>query len=267
MGSDGATWLSLLAASIVHRPYVYTFLAVFLLLAGRDLGWLRMAGWLGWGFLVAFTAEYWSTRIGIPFGLYHYTGATAGREFFISNVPFFDPLSFPFLAYASYCLARWALRRSRGWQTVVLAGVLMTGLDVVIDPLAVRGDRWFLGRVFHYAEPGIYFGVPFSNFTGWALVGALIAGGYLWVLGRRAEPRSNPAGGIGLYYGVLCFNLATTGLIGEWTLLGAGILVHVAVILIVYRLRVLTATRTWMGAPRWGTAAPSPTTLTDKGGL
>jgi uncharacterized membrane protein len=150
---------------------------------------------------------------------------------------------------------------------VVLAGVLMTGLDVVIDPLAVRGDRWFLGRVFHYAEPGIYFGVPFSNFAGWALVGALIVAGYLWVLGRRGEPRSSPAGGIGLYYGVLCFNLATTGLIGEWTLLGAGILVHVAVILIVYRLRVLTATRTWMGAPWWGAAAPSPTTLTDKGGL
>jgi len=267
MGSDAATWLSLLAASTAQRPYVFTFLAAFLLLAGRDLGWLRMAGWLGWGFLVAFTAEYWSTRIGIPFGLYHYTGATAGREFFISNVPFFDPLSFPFLAYASYCLARWALRQTRGWPTVVLAGVLMTGLDVVIDPLAVRGDRWFLGHVFHYAEPGVYFGVPLSNFAGWALVGVLIVGGYLWGLGRRAEPRSSAVGGIGLYYGVLCFNLATTGMIGEWPLLGAGILVHVAVILIIYRLRVLTATRAWMGAPRHGAAAPSPTTLTDKGGL
>src|SRR5262249_23002880 len=74
--------LSLLAASIVQRPYVFTFLAVFLFLAGRDLGWLRMLGWLGWGFLVAFTAEYWSTRVGIPFGLYHYTGATAGRGIF-----------------------------------------------------------------------------------------------------------------------------------------------------------------------------------------
>src|SRR5262249_1089522 len=68
--------------------------------------------------------------------LYHYTGATAGRELFISNVPFFDPLSFPFLAYASYCLARWALRQSRGWQTVALAGVLMTGLDVFFPPPA-----------------------------------------------------------------------------------------------------------------------------------
>src|SRR5262252_7863686 len=172
-----------------------------------------------------------------------------------------------FLAYASYCLARWALRQSRGWPTVVLAGVLMTGLDVVIDPLAVRGDRWFLGHVFHYAEPGVYFGVPLSNFAGWALVGVLIVGGYLWGFGRRAEPRSSAKGGIGLYYGVLCFNLATTGMIGEWPLLGAGILVHVAAILLIYRLRVLRSTRAWKGAPRHGAAAPSPTTLTDKGRL
>jgi len=52
-----------------------------------------------------------------------------------------------------------------------VTGVLMMALDVVIDPLAVRGDRWFLGQVFTYAEPGIYFGVPCSNFAGWVIVG------------------------------------------------------------------------------------------------
>ena len=40
-----------------------------------------------------------------------------------------------------------------------LTGVLMMWLDLVIDPLAVRGDRWFLGRIFYYPEPGRYFGV------------------------------------------------------------------------------------------------------------
>ena len=33
-------------------------------------------------------------------------------------------------------------------------------LDLVIDPLAVRGDRWFLGRIFYYPDGGAYFGVP-----------------------------------------------------------------------------------------------------------
>ena len=54
----------------------------------------------------ALVAELVSTRVGIPFGLYHYTGDTRAEELFLGNVPFFSPLSFPFLAYASYCLAR-----------------------------------------------------------------------------------------------------------------------------------------------------------------
>jgi uncharacterized membrane protein len=266
MDAPAATWLSLLAATIAQRPYVFIFLAVFLLLAGRDLGWRRAVGWLAWGFTVAFSAEYASTRIGIPFGLYHYTGATAGREIFLSNVPFFDPLSFPFLAYASFCLARWVLGKSDGWAPAVLAGVLMMLLDVVIDPLAVRGERWFLGRVFSYAEPGVYFGVPLSNFVGWALVGSAIVGGYLWVASRRVGPVGSPSGGIGLYYGVLAFILAMTGRIGEWGLLGVGILVHVAVILILYRLRASSTARVWT-ALHSGVPGPAATTATDEGGF
>src|SRR5262249_57289935 len=122
--------------------------------------------------------ELRSDGIVIPFAIDCYAVATAVRELFISNVPFLDRLSFPFLAYASYCLARWALRQTRGWPTVVLAGVLMTGLDVVIDPLAVRGDRWFLGHVFHYAEPGVYFGFPLSHFPASAPLALLLLAPY-----------------------------------------------------------------------------------------
>ena len=245
MGSDAATWPSLLAATIALRPYVFIFLAAFLVLAGRDLGWRRGAAWLAWGFAVALAAEYASTRYGIPFGLYHYTGATAGREVFISNVPFFDPLSFPFLAYASYCLARWAFGQARGWAPAALTGALMMLLDVVVDPLAVRGESWFLGRIFYYAEPGTYFGVPLSNFVGWFLVGCVIVGGYLWAVGRRPPAPGSPLGGVGLYYGVVLFNLGMTGWIGERALLAAGIIVHVAVFLLVYALKAILVTRGW----------------------
>jgi len=237
-------WPILLARTVLLRPYVFVFLAVFLVLAGRDLGWRRAFGWLGWGWAVAFAAEYASTRIGIPFGLYHYTGETAGRELFVSNVPFFDPLSFPFVAYASYCLARWALGQARGWAPA-LAGALMMLVDVVMDPLAVLGERWFLGRVFYYEEPGIYFGVPLSNFAGWFLVGWAIVGGYLRAVGRPLEALGSPLWGIGLYYGIALLNLSMTAWIGERALLGAGILVHVAVFLLVYVLKTNSVTRGW----------------------
>jgi len=245
MAHEVPGWPILLAGTVQLRPYVCVFLAVFLVQAGRDLGWRRAFGWLGWSWGVAFAAEYASTRIGIPFGLYHYTGETAGRELFISNVPFFTPLSFPFLAYASYCLARWALGQAHGWASAALAGALMMLVDVVVDPLAILGERWFLGRIFYYAEPGIYFGVPLSNFAGWFLVGWAIVGGYLWAVGRRPQALGSPLGGIGLYYGVVLLNLGITGWIGERTRLGAGILVHVGVFLLVYALKAISVTRGW----------------------
>ena len=183
---------------------------------------------------VAWIAEFASTRIGIPFGLYHYTGHTRGQELFIADVPFIDSLSFVFLAYAAFCLARAALagRAAPRWVMAVASGGLMMALDVVIDPLAVRGDRWFLGPMFAYATPGLYFGVPLSNFAGWVIVGAAGVGVYLAVIsddsGRRVWP------GVALYYAVLGFNLTMTVEIGELLLAVIGATIHLVVALSVW---------------------------------
>ena len=237
-----AVWsvVGLLGGTFAMRPYVIGFLAFFLAVGIRDLGRARTLGFLLWGFLVALVAELSSTRGGLPFGLYHYTGATAGAELFLGNVPFFSPLSFPFLAYASFCLARRAL--GPGWtgsrlgrlRLVALSAVLMTLLDVVIDPLAVRGERWFLGHLFAYPEGGIYFGVPLSNFVGWLLVGWATVGGYVWAAGA-ARPGS-PRPGIALYYLVLAVNLTMTLWIGELLIAAAGIVVQSVVFLLLYNL-------------------------------
>ena len=231
-----ADLLQLLLGTVLLRPYVFVFLAVHLLAATLDLGSRRAISFTLWAWAVAFAAEYSSTRTGIPFGLYHYTGWTRGQELYLANVPFMDSLSFTFLAYASFALARLVTGRSGGARVVCLSGLLMMLLDVVIDPLAVRGDRWFLGRIFYYPEDGFYFGVPLSNFLGWAVVGWVIVGGYSAFV--RPDPRpSGPRllGGAGLYYGVLGFNLAMTWWIGEPLLLGAGILLHAATTLLLWR--------------------------------
>ena len=109
----------------------------------------------------------------------------------------------------------------------------MTALDVVIDPLAVRGDRWFLGRIFYYPGGGVYFGVPLSNFAGWTLVGATGVGLYVAIAGGASAGRVWP--GVALYYVVLGFNLAVTAWIGEWGLLALGGLLH-AIIAVTIRL-------------------------------
>jgi putative membrane protein len=237
--------MSLLLGSLVLRPYVFLFLLAFLVAGVRDLGGRRTALFLAWVWPLAFVAEFASTRIGIPFGLYHYTGATRGQELFLADVPFFDSLSFTFLAYASFCVARAALppRCGRSPAAVaVLAGVVMMLLDVVIDPLAVRGDRWFLGRIFWYPDGGPYFGVPLSNFAGWLVVGVAGVGGYLRLAGDGALGRA-PGAGVGLYYGVLVFNLVLTAWIQEWLLLLTGTGIHLALglaLLVSRRLRAVT---------------------------
>lgn len=240
MANSISSVVTLLAGTFVLRPYVIGFLAFFLAAGIRDLGRARTLGFLLWGFLVALVAELSSTRVGVPFGLYHYSGETAGLELFLSNVPFFSPLSFPFLAYASFSLARqalgpgWAGTRAGRLRTVALSGVLMALLDVVIDPLAVRGGRWFLGHLFTYPEGGVYFGVPLSNFVGWLLVGWATVGGYVWA---TEDTRSgSPRLGITLYYLVLAVNLTVTLWIGEMLIAAAGIVVQVAVFLLLYNL-------------------------------
>jgi len=219
--------MDLLVGTVALRPYVFAFLGAFIAAGVLDFGWRRTLGFTACVWPVALAAELSSTRTGVPFGFYRYTGLTRGQELFIADVPFIDSLSFVFLAYAAYCLARAGLAQ-RGvprWVMAVAAGVLMMGLDIVIDPLAVRGDRWFLGPLFAYDQPGIYFGVPLSNFVGWTIVGAVGVGLFLVLgkdySGRRIWP------GVALYYAVLGFNLTMTIQNGELLLAVIGATIHV----------------------------------------
>jgi putative membrane protein len=260
--------MDLALGTLALRPYVFAFLASFLVIGVRDLGWRRTLAFGAWVWPVAWLAEFSSTRTGVPFGLYVYTGDTRGQELFIADVPFMDALSFPFLAYAAFCLARGALAgRASPAAVTGLGSVLMMLLDVVIDPVAVRGDRWFLGRIFYYPDGGVYFGVPLSNFAGWLAVGIVSIGGFVYGSGKALAPRAvvagaqprplgtghrrlgpgsrrslqpygaGPGGGIALYYAVLGFNLAVTAWIGEWVLLACGAGLHATVAALLWMVR------------------------------
>ena len=250
----------LLFKTILFRPYVFVFLAAFLFSAHRLLGWRRTWWFFGITWLTAFVCEYASTRTGIPFGWYHYTGSTVGQELYLSNVPFMDSLSFTFLLFASYCLALlflaparrtaaghgWALPRlgfdpaSRAaWPALGLTVFLFAFIDMVIDPVALRGDRWFLGKIYYYPDPGVHFGVPFENYVGWAVVGSLSLAAYI-PIERRLPPlpasqeQDGAVGillGCGLYLGVLLFNLGVTFWIGESLQGLTGLLMYAPVLL------------------------------------
>lgn len=251
MGLTVDSFFVLLAGTILLRPYVFAFLFLYLCAAVADMGWRRTLLFTSLAWIVAFTAESLSIRVGIPFGLYHYLPTTVDRELWIAGVPFMDSLSFVFLAYASWSLACLALlplsRDGEQWYLVslpahgrlggavlLLTVVLFVLIDIVIDPVAVRGDRWFLGQIFYYPEPGVYFGVPISNFVGWAVVGSTIMMLFALLEGRvTGEPPSwaarlplRPLYGPGLYYIVLAFILTVTWMIGEKTLFLVGLFIY-----------------------------------------
>ena len=253
--------LRLLAGTVVLRPYVFVFLAVYLVAAVTKLGWARTAAYtaVAWG--IAYAAELSSTRNGFPFGMYVYLDATRDQELWLSNVPFFDSLSFSFLCYLGYALAVFLyaplLRRPGDFQVAdtrairTSAPVLFTGafltmlLDLVIDPLTLQGERWFLGRLYYYPGGGIHFGVPLSNYGGWFLV-ALATIAVYQLLDRRSHwpslgIRHVRYGGLLeplLYLGILAFNLGLTFWIGERLLgvLGCMLVAPVAVLFLAHPL-------------------------------
>jgi putative membrane protein len=89
----------------------------------------------------------------------------------------------------------------------------------------------------------MHFGVPLANYVGWAVVG-LISLAIYFPLERRLPALSPPPSvtirlllGVGLYYGVLVFNLGVTFWIGESFMGMSGMLMHLPVIaLLVFRL-------------------------------
>jgi uncharacterized membrane protein len=249
--------LVLLFKTLLLRPYVFLFLAGSLYAASRLIGW-RRAGWMftiTW--LTAFLSEFSSTRIGIPFGMYFYTGSTRGQELYLSNVPVMDTLSFTFLLFASYCLALWFvlptesvaipawprvglsfdLPRRTSWPVIALTTLFFVFIDIVIDPVALQGSRWFLGQIYGYPEPGTYFGVPIANFIGWGVVGFIAVNGYVLVDRKLSPlPQADPLSvsravllGCALYYAVLIFNLAVTFWIGEQLLGMTGVLIYLPI--------------------------------------
>ncbi len=241
--------LQLAAGTISMRPYVFVFFAAYLLAAVPHLGWKRTSLFTLLGYLIAFLSEFSSINTGLPYGWYYYIDSSSAKELWVAGVPFFDSLSYVFLCYCSfgtalfilsplkktgarlYLLETFAIRRS--FSTLLLGSLLQVHLDIIIDPVALQGDRWFLGKIYGYRETGAHFGVPLSNYLGWWIVSAIM----VFVLQRIAVSgygKSTQASGICsfpgsallaalLYLSVIIFNLTIASYIGAQTIAISGL--------------------------------------------
>lgn len=262
-------FLNIAVGTVVMRPYVFAFFAAYLVAAVPHLGWKKTACFTVIGYLIAFLSEFSSINSGFPYGWYYYIETTKAKELWVAGVPFFDSLSYVFLAYCSYTTAlltvsplktgRWnvitlessSIRRS--FAVLVLASFYQVFLDIIIDPVALQGHRWFLGQIYGYREAGIHFGVPLSNYTGWLLVSFVLVFALQRIDARVAKGVERPAGvanlpfrsllGPILYLSVLVFNLSVTIAIGEHFMALCGILIFTLPVIIVTVLLVRRANR------------------------
>lgn len=226
--------------TITMRPYVFAFFASYLVAAVLHLGWRKTIWFTVVGYLIAFASEYSSINNGFPYGWYYYVDSTSNQELWVAGVPFFDSLSFVFLSYCSYATALLILspvkkikgdlvlletgRLRRSFSALLLGALFQTFLDIVTDPVALQGRRWFLGRIYGYPEVGLHFGVPFTNYLGWLLVSTLLVGALQLIdcfVGGKEKPAGVAAAPFRclyapfLYLCVVAFNLSITIYIGE----------------------------------------------------
>jgi uncharacterized membrane protein len=157
----------------------------------------RVAGIYG---LVAMTGSWMMEVAGIhcrfPFGsTYRYHPELAPR--LPGHVPLFIPLAWYVLSGSSLIMLRgtWLLAPGTNGRVRVLlarsclSGIFVAGCDLVLDPLATSVGAWT------WAVGGPYFGVPWSNFLGWCLVGLtihLIASRWVGQAGLTPAPAPRP---------------------------------------------------------------------------
>lgn len=142
----GTLFMSLAAAlALMHSPSR----ARVALLAGGVAGYL---------------IEVLGVYTGIPFGGYHYTQAFAPLAFHVPVV-----MIAAWLVLAGYVAALLVPLIGRDLRSVVLGAAALTLIDFVLDPVAAGPmDLW------RWDAPGVYFGIPWTNFAGWYIAGALV---------------------------------------------------------------------------------------------
>ena len=260
-------FLDIAIGTVAMRPYVFAFFGAYLLVCVPHIGWKRTMAFTLAGYSIAFGSEWLSINTGFPYGWYYYIDTTSSRELWVAGVPFFDSLSYVFLAYCSYATAllilsplkawRWNMatletrRIRRSFAALLLGGILQTMLDIVIDPVALQGHRWFLGQIYGYREQGIHFGVPLSNYGGWLLTSLFMIAAFQLIDARRldetaagltAVPFRSLLGPL-LYLSVLIFNITVTFVIGERFMALCGVLMFALPLILVVVLALRRANR------------------------
>ncbi len=164
---------ALFGLSMANGGVVYIILGAITvsLYAWHTLGQRRWLGFMLPAIGLSLTSELLGTSTGFPFGAYAYL---SGLGYKIAGlVPFTIPLSWFYMGLCCYVLAAVGLSAGLAqtklptWLqqlgTIAIGSILLTAWDFVLDPAMSQTPYPF----WEFNEPGIFFGMPYRNITGW----------------------------------------------------------------------------------------------------
>ncbi|UBF28873.1 carotenoid biosynthesis protein [Kovacikia minuta CCNUW1] len=152
------------------------------LYAYRTLGWRNWLGFMVPAMVLSLGSELLGTSTGFPFGHYRYL---SGLGYKIAGlVPFTIPLSWFYLGFSAYVLARAGLEAKglKGWMkqagAIAIGALLLTAWDFVLDPAMSQTPYPF----WEFQDPGQFFGMPYRNLLGWFGTGTLfmLVSAFFW---------------------------------------------------------------------------------------
>ena len=153
----------LLAILLYFLPTIFVFMH-----GSRFLGKKNILIFFVVVFAVTFTTEYLGVNTGKLFGDYYYNNFSNGP--LVGGVPPLLMLTYFTICYGTYWVMRILLGDFgviRGMKILwisLLGGLVATLTDLAADPVnsTVNG-------VYIWTRGGIFFGVPYMNFTGWLI--------------------------------------------------------------------------------------------------
>jgi uncharacterized membrane protein len=171
-------------------------------LLARARGWAGTARILIIVLPIAWLVEFVGSTTGIPFGLYHYTNVLQPQ---LGRVPLVVPLSWMMMLPPSWALAQCVIGHRSRFAFALCAAAAFAAWDLFLDPQMVQWNLWV------WDKPGVYFGIPWSNYVGWFLCATLIT--------LVAHPLELPEAPFLLIYASV-WMMETVGLLFFWQLPG-----------------------------------------------
>ena len=126
----------------------------------------------------AYGVEYLGVTTGQPYGNFEYT-VDLGPMLF-DAIPLALPVFFFPLVLNSYllCLLLLGDRANGALVRLPVAVACVVAMDLVLDPAAVSVRFWA------YTPPGVYYGVPVSNYLGWVVSATVSVLAFDWGFSR-----------------------------------------------------------------------------------